>query len=85
MFLLLHYVLCHRANVPYLTPSCRDNSLARILPWIEPLLRESVDKDYAGHCPAQTPRVGFSGFDPREVVLLQAGFGESGLVLAWRG
>jgi hypothetical protein len=82
MFVLLHCVLCHRANVLCLTSSCRDNSSARILLWIEPLPRKSIDKAYAGHCPAQTPRAGFSSFDVKEVVLLLAGFGESGLVLA---
>jgi hypothetical protein len=30
-------------------------------------------------------QAGFSGFDVREVVLLLAGFGENGLVLAWQG
>jgi hypothetical protein len=49
------------------------------------LPHESVDKDYAGHCPAQTLRAGFFGFDTKEVVLLLAGFRENGLVLAWRG
>jgi hypothetical protein len=53
--------------------------LTKLLP------RESVDKDYTGHCPAQTLWASFSGFGTREVVLLLAGSGKNRLVLAWQG
>jgi hypothetical protein len=53
--------------------------LTKLLP------RGSVDKDYAGHCPAQTLWASFSGFGVGEIALLLAGFGENGLVPAWQG
>jgi hypothetical protein len=56
-----------------------------ILLLTKPLPRKSVDKDYAGHSPAQTLRASFSGFGAGEELLLLAGFGEIELVLAWRG
>jgi hypothetical protein len=56
-----------------------------ILLLTKPLPRESVDKDYVGHSPAQTLRASFSGFGAGEELLLLAGFGETELVLAWRG
>jgi hypothetical protein len=56
-----------------------------ILLLTKPLPRESVDKDYAGHSPAQTLRASFSGFGVGEELLLLAGFRENELVLAWRG
>jgi hypothetical protein len=52
---------------------------------MELLTRESVDRDRDGRWLAQTLRADFSGFGAGEVVLLLAGFGEDGLVLAWRG
>jgi hypothetical protein len=54
-----------------------------ILLLMKPLPRESVDKDYAGHSPAQTLRASFSGFGAGEELL--AGFGETKLVSARRG
>jgi hypothetical protein len=53
-----------------------------ILLLTKPLPCESVDKDYAGHSPAQTLRARFSGFGAGEELLLLAGFGENGLVPA---
>jgi hypothetical protein len=62
----------------------RDNFLARILPWIEPLLRESVDTDYDGRWLAQTRRVRSSSFSAKGTVLLLAGSGRDGLAPARR-
>jgi hypothetical protein len=56
MFVLLHCVLCHRANVLLLVLLHCEDSPVRILPWIEPLPRESIDRDYDGHWLAQTLR-----------------------------
>jgi hypothetical protein len=58
------------------SPRC-DDSPARILPWIEPLPRESIDRDYDGHCPAQTLRARFSGFSAEGVVLCWPSLGSA--------
>jgi hypothetical protein len=66
------------------SPECSDDYPARILPWIEPLPRESVDRDYDDHCPAQMLQARSSGFGVEGVVLLLAGFGENRLAPHWR-
>jgi hypothetical protein len=52
---------------------------------MELLPRESVDEDYAGHCPAQTLQAGSSGSSVDGTVFLLAGSGKDGLALARRG
>jgi hypothetical protein len=53
-----------------------------ILLLTKPLPRESIEKDCAGHCPAQALWASFSGFGTGEAVLLLAGFRKNGLVSA---
>jgi hypothetical protein len=56
-----------------------------ILLLTKPLSRESVDRDYDSHCPAQTLRAGSSGFNAEGTVLLLAGFNVEGTVLLLAG
>jgi hypothetical protein len=53
-----------------------------ILLLTHPLSRESVDRDYDSHCPAQTLWAGSSGFNAEGMVLLLAGSGKDGLAPA---
>jgi hypothetical protein len=52
---------------------------------MEPLLRESVGRDYDGYCPAQTLRARSSGLGAEGVVLWLAGSGKCELTPAWKG
>jgi hypothetical protein len=72
-------------NVLVLVSPRYDDSSARILPWMEPLPRESVDRDYDGHWLAQTLRAGSSSLSAKGAVLLLAGSRKDGLVPARRG
>jgi hypothetical protein len=79
LFLFIDYM-----NVLVLVSLRRNDSSARILPWMEPLPREFIDRDYDGHWPTQALRVISYSLSAKGAVLLLAGSRKDGLVLAWQ-